>query len=91
MKNLGSDKLRLIDIYIKQVRSVLELAVPAWHPGLTCGDAVDIERVQRAALQISLGMNYTTYKAALNLFNLDTLETRRTLLCKKSSNKAVKH
>ena len=36
LKNLGADKLRLIDVYIKQVRSVLELAVPAWHPGLTC-------------------------------------------------------
>ena len=48
LKNLGADKLRLVDVYIKQVRSVLEIAVPAWHPGLTCGDKVDIERVQRA-------------------------------------------
>ena len=69
-------------MYIKQVRSVLELAVTAWHPGLTCGDAVDIKRVQRAALHIILGMRYTTYKAALNLFNLYTLEARRISLCK---------
>ena len=63
--------------------------MPAWHPGLACGDKVDIERVQRAALQIILGMSYTTYKAALNLFNLDTLEARRILLCKKFSKKAI--
>ena len=91
MKNLGADKFRLLDVYIKQVRSVLELAVPAWHPGLTCGDAVDIERVQRAELEIILGMRYTTYKAALILFNLDTLEARRISLCKKCSNKSGKH
>ena len=52
-------------VYIKQVRSVLELAVPAWHPGLTQSDSLDIERVQRAATNIILGPNYKSYKTAL--------------------------
>ena len=36
-------------------------------------------------------MSYTSYKAALKYFNLDTLEERRVTLCKKFGNKAAKH
>ena len=88
---LGASNQDLLDVFIKQVRSVLELAVPAWHPGLTMSDAIDIERVQRAALQIMLGMSYTSYKSALDHFNLETLESRRVKLCDKFGKKAVKH
>ena len=35
LKKLGATKHELLDIYYKQVRSVLELAVPVWQPGLT--------------------------------------------------------
>ena len=45
-----------IDVYIKQVRSVMELAVPVWHSSLTLADKVAIERVQKAALQLILGL-----------------------------------
>ena len=51
--------------------------MPAWHPGLTMSDAIDIEWVQRAALNIILGMSYTSYKSALEHFNLETLESIR--------------
>ena len=70
---------------------MLELAVPAWHSGLTLADKGDIERVQKAALQIILGMNYRTYSTASKWFELDTLEQRRTELCGKFANKAVKN
>ena len=56
---------------MKQVRSVLELAVPAWHPGLTQSDSLDIERVQRAATNIILGPSYKSYKSALETLQLD--------------------
>ena len=91
LKMLGADSTKLLDVFIKQVRSVLELAVPAWHPGLTVNEAIDIERVQRAALHIILGMNYTTYRAALKQLNLETLEARRTHLCENFTKKASKH
>ena len=54
LKTLGASNHDLLDVYIKQVRSILELAVPDWHSGLTLGETADIERVQRAALQILL-------------------------------------
>ena len=78
-------------VYIKQVRSVLELAVPAWHPGLTQSDSLDIERVQRAATNIILGPNYKSYKTALETLQLDSMAARREALCLKFGKKAVKH
>ena len=73
------------------MRSVLELAVPAWHSGLTLGESSDIERVQRAALQIILGSGFSTYRAALKQFDMITLQARRVNLCKKFGNKAAMH
>jgi hypothetical protein len=91
LKGLGASQSNLVDVYLKQVRPVLELAVPAWHPGLTLSDAVDIERVQKASLQIILGPNYTSFRSALIQIGLDTLEDRRIILCKKFGGKAVKN
>ena len=61
LKRFGARTDDLIDVYVKQCRSVLELAVPAWSPGLTVGNANQIERVQKAALAISMGEKYSSY------------------------------
>ena len=58
LKNLGASNENLLDVYIKQVRSELELAVPVWPSSLTVADKVGIERVQREALQVILGLDY---------------------------------
>ena len=50
--NLGASQSQMLDVYIKQIRSVLELAVPAWHPSLTLEEKIIIERVQKTALHI---------------------------------------
>ena len=55
LKTLGTALPELKDVYNKQVRSVLELAVPVWHSSLTQGNVSDIERVQKAALHVMLG------------------------------------
>ena len=34
LKSLGANNDDSLDVYVKQVRSVLELPVPAWHSGL---------------------------------------------------------
>ena len=91
LKKLGANYEELLDVYIKQVRSVLELAVPVWHPGLTSGEHCDIERVQKAALYIILGNSYTTYQHALTETNIQSLEDRRVKLCSKFAKKSVKN
>ena len=50
MKKSGLNLTELIDACIKEVRSLLEVAVPVGHSGLTKGESNQIERVQKAAL-----------------------------------------
>ena len=91
LKNSGAKTEDLVDIYNKQVRSLLELAVPAWHGGITKDDQMDIERIQKSACHIILGEDYTSYRNALKLLNLDPLSVRRDKLCLKFVKKAEKH
>ena len=65
--------------------------MPAWHPGLTLSDSLDIERVQKAALHIILGKSYKSYSSALKTVQLDSLADRREVLCLNFSKKAAKH
>ena len=91
LKNFGAKTKDLLDVYIKQIRCLLEYAVTVWQPSLTAEDSLKIERVQKCALAIILGQNYKSYKSALLQLNLDTLAARRIKLCEKFSIKAQKH
>ena len=78
---LGATKSEMLDIYIKQVRSILELAVPVWHPGLTQLEVRNLERVQKCAFSIILGQQYLNYKQAMTSLGCDSLNDRREKLC----------
>ena len=91
LKGLGASQTELIDVYQKQVRSVLELAVPVWQPGITKFEKNQIERVQKCALFIILGEQYTHYTNALELVNCESLEDRRKKICEKFVRKSAKH
>ena len=91
LKYLGAEDDDLVDIYEKQIRSLLELAVPAWQGSITQGEKMDIERVQKCALYIILGSRYESYKNALKTLTLENLDERRNKLCLKFSKKAEKH
>ena len=47
LKLLGASSTELVDVYNKQVRSVLEMAVVVWNPALTKHQVAQIERVQK--------------------------------------------
>ena len=66
LKNLGATIEQLTDVYTKQIRSVLELAIPVWHSSLTQSNKISIERVQKSALQVILGPSYESYRYALD-------------------------
>ena len=91
LKSLGTDTEDLIDVYIKQIRSILEFATPVWHPSLTVIDSIRIERVQKSVLHVILGADYTSYSVALQVTNLEPLQSRRTKLCSKFALKAIQH
>ena len=71
----------LCDVYQKEVRTLLEVSVPAWHSGLTLDQAAQIERVQKVAVKIILGKSSLPYSEALDILGLETLSQRRKKLC----------
>jgi hypothetical protein len=75
------NKSDLKKIYILQIRSKLEQSAVVWHSSLTqkCKDR--LERVQKSALRIILGDQYSSYKNALEILNLQSLDNRRESLC----------
>ena len=94
MKAMDIEPLLIQDVYLKEVRSVLELAVPAWHSGLTLKQSSDIERVQRVALYIILsdvrtGKSPYDYDMSLVILDLEPLYFRREKLCKTFAKKTV--
>ena len=91
LKNFGAETQDLLEVYLKQIRCLLEYAVAVWQPSLTYEDSIKIERVQKSALSIILGQKYKSYKSALRELNLDTLYTRRIKLCINFAKKAQKH
>lgn len=50
------------EIYILYIRSILELSSVVWHSSLTEENALDLERVQKAAIRLILGEKYETYE-----------------------------
>ena len=58
----------LKQIYISQVRSKLEQSAVVWHSSLTKKNESDLERVQKAAIRISLKNQYQHYSQALSHF-----------------------
>ena len=89
LKQLGASTNDLLDVYFKQIRRVLETAVPAWHSLLTKNERYLIERVQKTALHIILGERYNSYSDALTLFELKTLDERRKEMCVKFARKSA--
>ena len=67
LKGLGASETEILDVYMKQVWSILELAVPVWQRAITKQEIKQIERVQRCALYIILGENYSNYEDAMDL------------------------
>ena len=91
LKQAGASLEDMTDIYIKQIRSVLEFGVPVWNSALTKEEIHDIERVQSTFLHIVLGLKYSSYKQSLDLAKLETLQFRRHTLCERFALKAARH
>ena len=91
LKYLGANSNDLLEVYNKQIRCVLELAVPAWQGGVSQVEKQDLERIQKCAAHIILGSAYSTYQNALDILQLDSLEQRRNVLALKFAKKSEKH
>ena len=90
MINLGFSDQLLYDVYCKEIRSLLEFAVPVWHPALTQKDSKAIERIQKVAFKIILGDRYISYELSCIFFDTTTLANRREKLCESFAIKNLK-
>ena len=90
MVKLELDIFKMFDVYTKEVRSILELAVPVWHSRLTGQQTSDIERIQKISFKIILQDRYQTYPLACSTFSTQTLEQRRVKLCTTFATKNLK-
>ena len=91
LKSLGASTSEMVDVYQKQIRCVLELAVAVWEPGLSVMEGRQLERVQKAAFSIILGEHYVDYENALETLESDLLSERRYKLCLNFAKKCLKH
>ena len=73
LKGLGATTDVMLDVYQKQVRSVLEMAVPVWHPAIAQQETKQIERAQKCAFYIIFGKEYISYKNALEVCEIEKL------------------
>ena len=81
MKILKLEPEIIFDYYAKEVRPLLEQGVVVWSSGLTKTQRNDLERIQKVALRIIMGDNYTSYDNACSAFSVDKLISRRLQLC----------
>ena len=86
-----NSKVDLKSLYLTFIRSVLEQSAVVWHSSLKKKNKKDLERVQKAAVRVIMGNNYTNYQNALKELNLETLEKRRKQLCFKFAKNCLKN
>ena len=89
LRIIGANTEELVDVYQKQIRSIMEFAVPVWEPGLTIAEKKQIERVQKAAFNIILGEEYISYDNALIILHSERLSLRRQTLSLSFGRKAL--
>ena len=83
LANLGCPQDDLLMTYVRQIRSICEFAAPFWGPMITLDESRRIERIQRTALHIILGPEFTCYSRALETTGMERLDYRREVLIKK--------
>ena len=88
---MGASDQELLDVYCKQIRSVLEYAAVVWHAGLTVANTTSIDRVQKASLAIILVKRYICYSNALEVTSLERLDKRRVALGLKLARSSIKN
>ena len=89
MKLMGVGEQTLADVWAKEGRSLLELAVPAWHSGLSVRQSAAIERCQRVAVAVTSGTGWREYYATLARLGLTRLAARREKLCRTFATRTV--
>ena len=87
----GASRDEMVQIWFIFCRSVLEQSCVVWHSSLTKENTNDLERCQKTFTKLVLKDKYQNYENALLILNLDSLESRRQVLCTKFAKDGIKH
>ena len=90
LKKFNIKTYQPFDVYQKEVRSILEYAVPVWNSGITQEQSNQIERVQKVAFRMILDECYIDYEVACTLLSTEPLYLRRIQLCINFAKKELK-
>ena len=90
LRKSGMCQSDLLFIYLAVLRPVLDFAAPAYHSLLTATQRDLLESLQRRVFKIIYGNN-TSYRAALELSGVSTLNDRRQCLTKNFAISAQKN
>ena len=90
LQKLGLNQQFILDVYIKEIRSILEYCVPLWNGGITQKESQKIENVQKIVMRILLKDQYNSYTEACRYFKIEKLHTRREKLCLNFAQKEYK-
>ena len=92
LAEIGVSIQDILTTYLSRVRVHLEQNVPLWHFSISKQLRSKLENTQKACLYIILGRMATPdYYCNLAMLNLEPLENRRDILCKKFARKTFKH
>ena len=91
LKRYGASREDLVDVWVKQGRSLLEYAVPVWGGAITVREEEMIEACQKAALAVIMGEEYRSYDHSLSKTGLSSLKSRRALILNRFSLKTFKN
>jgi hypothetical protein len=86
-----NSKEDLKSINVTYIRSVIEQSAVVWHSSLSKKNIKDLERVQKAAVRVIMGKNYSTYKEGLKILKINNLKLRREKLCLSFAKKCIKN
>ena len=89
-KKFFHDTKILKQIYLTWIRNNVEFGAVVWHSSLTQELELKIERIQKAAVRVIMGNNYTTYDEGLQRLKLDKLSERRRKICLTFAKKSLK-
>ena len=89
--SFGASREEMVHLWVIFCRSVLEQSCVVWHSSLTQENTDDLERCQKTFTKLVLKVKYQDYHNALLTLNLETLQSRRQLLCTKFAKAGIKH
>ena len=90
LKAFNVSRQDLVKIWTCFIRPSTEYVAPLWHSSLSIAENMKIERLQKRALRIILGMDYPGYERALKVLNLPSLTDRREQLTIKFAKSVLK-